>query len=136
MDLGSALALVTATDPAGHDLSHTGEDNDQGIMKPVLITQRGRRGGGIAMMSEQPKHAAKLFGENFELAVSSCMRDECALFEELNFVWREAQAEANLAYEAWRRSPCLEAYAVYRAAQDQADAAQDDLADCWQQLAA
>jgi hypothetical protein len=64
------------------------------------------------------------------------MRHECALFEELNFVWREAQAEANLAYEAWRRSPWLEVYAVYRAAQDQADAAQDDLAVCWQQLAA
>jgi hypothetical protein len=89
------------------------------------------------MMSEQPKTAfAKLFAEKSALAVSSRMRHECALFEELNFVWREAQAEANLAYEAWRRSPCLEAYAVYRAAQDQADAAQDDLADCWQQLAA
>jgi hypothetical protein len=89
------------------------------------------------MMSEQPKTAfAKLFAEKSALAVSSRMRHECALFEELNFVWREAQAEANLAYEASRRSPCLEAYAVYRAAQDRADAAQDDLADCWRQLAA
>lgn len=89
------------------------------------------------MMSEQRKNAvAKLFRENFELALSNRMRDECALFEELNFVWREAQAEANLAYEAWRRSPCLEAYTAYRAAQDRADAAQDDLADCWRQLAA
>ena len=88
-------------------------------------------------MSEQPKTAfAKLFAENSELAVSTRMRHECALFEELNFVRREAQAEANLAYEAWRRSPCLEAYTAYRAAQDQADAAQDDLADCWEQLAA
>ena len=88
-------------------------------------------------MSEQPKDAvAKHFGEDSELAVSSQMHHECALFEELNFVWREAQAEANLAYEAWRTSPCLEAYTVYRAAQDQADAAQDDLADCWRQLAA
>jgi hypothetical protein len=114
-----------------------GEDNDQGIMNPLLITQAGSRGGGIAMMSEQPKNAVgKLFGENFEIAVSGRMRHECALFEELNFVWREAQAEANLAYEAWRRYPCLEAYAVYRAAQDQADAAQDGLADCWRQLAA
>jgi hypothetical protein len=89
------------------------------------------------MMSEQPKDAvAKLFGEDCGLAVSSRMRDECALFEELNFVWREAQAEANLAYEASRRSPCLDAHAVYRAAQDRADAAQDDLADCWRELAA
>jgi hypothetical protein len=89
------------------------------------------------MMSDQPEtEFAELFGENFELAVSSRMHRECALFEELNFVRREAQAEATLAYEAWRRSPCLEAYAVFRAAQDRADAAQDDLADCWQQLAA
>jgi hypothetical protein len=107
------------------------------MMNPLLITQQAGRGGGIAMMSEQPRTAVdKLYGEDFELAVSSPMRHKCALFEELNFVWREAQAEANLAYEAWRRSPCLEAYTAYRAAQDQADAAQDDLADCWQQLAA
>jgi hypothetical protein len=89
------------------------------------------------MMSEQQKNAlAKLFREDCEFAVSSRLRDECALFEELSFVRREAQAEADLAYEAWRSSPCLDAYAVYRAAQDRADAAQDQLADCWQQRAA
>lgn len=52
-----------------------------------------------------------------------------ALLEELRFVRREAQAEANLAYEDWRARPCGERYGVYRAAQDRADAAQDRLAD-------
>jgi hypothetical protein len=52
-----------------------------------------------------------------------------AIFEELAFVRREAQAEANLAYDEWRRDPGTDAYFVYRAAQDRADAALDALAD-------
>jgi hypothetical protein len=52
-----------------------------------------------------------------------------ALLEELRFVRREAQAEANLAYEDWIAYPSGERYVVYRAAQDRADAAQDQLAD-------
>ena len=52
-----------------------------------------------------------------------------ALLEELRFVRREAQAEANLAYEDWVVQPRGERYTVYRAAQDRADAAQDQLAD-------
>jgi acyl-CoA reductase-like NAD-dependent aldehyde dehydrogenase len=52
-----------------------------------------------------------------------------ALLEESRFVRREAQAEANLAYEDWVALPSGERYAVYRAAQDRADAAQDQLAD-------
>jgi len=51
-----------------------------------------------------------------------------AMFEELSFVRRETQIEANLAYEAWRERPCGDAYTVYLAAQDRADAAQDQLA--------
>jgi acyl-CoA reductase-like NAD-dependent aldehyde dehydrogenase len=52
-----------------------------------------------------------------------------ALLEELRFVRREAQAEANLAYRDWAARPVGERYAVYRAAQDRADAAQDQLAN-------
>jgi hypothetical protein len=52
-----------------------------------------------------------------------------AMLEELAFVRREAQVEANLAYDAWRRDPGADGYFVYRAAQDRADAAQDALAD-------
>jgi hypothetical protein len=47
---------------------------------------------------------------------------------ELQFVRREAQAEADLAYQAWCREPGGDGYVVYRAAQDRADAAEDDLA--------
>jgi acyl-CoA reductase-like NAD-dependent aldehyde dehydrogenase len=50
------------------------------------------------------------------------------IFHELAYVRREAQAEADLAYEAWGRSAGRDRYAVYRAAQDRADAAQDELA--------
>jgi hypothetical protein len=53
---------------------------------------------------------------------------ERAIFEEFSFARREAQAEANLAYDAWHVSRTIESYAVYRAAQDRADAAQDALA--------
>ena len=59
-----------------------------------------------------------------------------ALFEELNFVRREAQAEADEAYADWRMLSSRDSYAVYRAAQDRADAAQDDLAALAAQLAA
>jgi hypothetical protein len=50
------------------------------------------------------------------------------VFCELDFVRGEAQAEAELAYDAWRRMPGRAGYAVFRAAQDRADAAQDQLA--------
>jgi hypothetical protein len=42
-------------------------------------------------------------------------------------IWSAARAEANLAYDAWCRKPGREAYAVYRAAEDRADAAEDAL---------
>jgi putative AlgH/UPF0301 family transcriptional regulator len=42
--------------------------------------------------------------------------------------WSAARAEANLAYEEWCARPGTEAYLVYRAAEDRADAAERDLA--------
>jgi hypothetical protein len=42
--------------------------------------------------------------------------------------WRDAEDEALEAYLLWRAAPAGETYAVYRAAQDRADAAQDTLA--------
>jgi hypothetical protein len=42
-------------------------------------------------------------------------------------IWSAARAEANLAYDAWSRARTREAYAVYRAAEDRADAAEDAL---------
>ena len=43
-------------------------------------------------------------------------------------VWSAARAEANLAYDAWREAPGRMTYAVYRAAEDRADAAEQTLA--------
>jgi hypothetical protein len=51
----------------------------------------------------------------------------CWAVDELVQVWRDAHANAELAYEHWRISPGSDAYAVYRAAQDRADAAQHAL---------
>jgi hypothetical protein len=52
------------------------------------------------------------------------------MFDELSYSWRAAQREASDAYELWTELPGRDAYAVYRAAQDRADEAQDAL---WQQ---
>jgi len=49
--------------------------------------------------------------------------------EEVFVIWSAARAEANEAYEAWCDSPCRSAYAVYRAAEDRADAAEAELAN-------
>ena len=48
--------------------------------------------------------------------------------DELAYGWRTAQDEAVAAYEAWRATPGRTAHAVYSAAQDRADHAQDVLA--------
>jgi hypothetical protein len=50
------------------------------------------------------------------------------LVDELLFCWREAADEAACAYRQWRERPGRQAYAVYRAAADRADAAQRELA--------
>lgn len=47
---------------------------------------------------------------------------------ELFTIWSVARAEANLAFDAWSAAPGPDSYASYRAAEDRADAAQDDLA--------
>ena len=44
--------------------------------------------------------------------------------DELFVLWSAARAEANVAYDAWCSEPGLDAYAVYRAAEDRADAAE------------
>ena len=50
-------------------------------------------------------------------------------------VWSAARAEANLAYDAWCAERTRDAYAVYRASEDQADAAEADLAALTEVLA-
>ena len=49
--------------------------------------------------------------------------------DELFTIWSAARAEANLAYSAWCDVPGGDAYTVYRAAEDRADAAEQALAD-------
>jgi hypothetical protein len=48
--------------------------------------------------------------------------------DELFVIWAAARAEANLAYEAWCADRTRDGYSVYRAFEDQADAAEADLA--------
>jgi hypothetical protein len=48
--------------------------------------------------------------------------------DELFVLWSAARAEANIAYDAWCSEPGRLAYAVYRAAEDRADAAETALA--------
>jgi hypothetical protein len=60
------------------------------------------------------------------------LRDEADLAwwrDELALVWHAAQLDAVSAYCAWSESPGGTAYTAYRAAQDRADSAQDELAD-------
>lgn len=49
------------------------------------------------------------------------------LLAELTCAWRDAQAEATAAYKHWHRASGREAYVVYVASQDRADAAQRTL---------
>jgi hypothetical protein len=62
------------------------------------------------------------------LALALAERSEHWITAELRDVWRAAQAQADEAYCYWRDRPGAAAYAVYRAAQDRADAAQEHLA--------
>jgi hypothetical protein len=48
--------------------------------------------------------------------------------EEAFVLWSAARAEANLAYDDWCVAPGSDGYAVYRAAEDRADAAEQELA--------
>jgi hypothetical protein len=47
--------------------------------------------------------------------------------DEVFVLWSAARAEANIAYDDWCARPGSEAYAVYRAAEDRADAAEAEL---------
>ncbi len=76
-----------------------------------------------------------LAGESREFALAQPSAHDYALLEELSFIRREAQAEANLAYFDWRQRPGRDTWVVFLAAQDRADAAQDALASWSRQTA-
>ena len=54
-----------------------------------------------------------------------------SLYACLWHAWDEARAESRIAFEDWSDRGGREAYLVYRAAEDRADAAQDALASCY-----
>jgi hypothetical protein len=63
-----------------------------------------------------------------ELVFSRDVSPTASMFDCLRVAWDEAQSEADCAYEAWCCEDSVDAYVVYRAAQDRADAGQDALA--------
>ena len=63
-----------------------------------------------------------------ELVFASDLPAGASLFECLWLAWEEARSEGHCAYHEWQRAGGVDAYIVYRAAQDRADAAQDALA--------
>jgi hypothetical protein len=70
-------------------------------------------------MSKQDRAASIL--------VVAAEADAAWFADELTYAWRSAQDEAVSAYRGWCESPGPSEYAVYRAAQDRADQAQDVL---------
>jgi hypothetical protein len=72
----------------------------------------------------------QLLGHRLDADSEPTTADSVWLRDELSDAWWAAQAEARAAYDYWRRVPDADGYAIYRAAQDRADEAQDAL---WQQ---
>jgi hypothetical protein len=79
----------------------------------------------LATMAAYPVSVTPRADTGRFLAPADDLRDR----DELYVLWSAARAEANIAYDAWRAFPGLDAYAAYRAAEDRADAAQDALAE-------
>ena len=65
---------------------------------------------------------------DIDMAAIAAEGDAVWFRDELAYAWRAAQDEAVAAYRAWQELPGSNEYAVYRAAQDRADQAQDVLA--------
>ncbi len=70
----------------------------------------------------------RIGGEKRDFLITRPSTRDYTMLEELSSARRTAQAEADRAYRRWTRTPNEETYAAYRAAQDRADAAQDQLA--------
>jgi acyl-CoA reductase-like NAD-dependent aldehyde dehydrogenase len=83
-------------------------------------------------MSEDYSHraAVRLRGEDRTFEIIRPTTGRKGPLEELASARRAAQAAANEASDDWSRRRTSDAYAVYRATQDRADAVQDRLAAC------
>jgi hypothetical protein len=62
-----------------------------------------------------------------DIRVLAAEADAVWFADELTYAWRSAQDAAVVAYQGWCESPGPSDYAVYRAAQDRADQAQEVL---------
>lgn len=81
------------------------------------------------MTTRELRHLLEHVEDTCEIVLRSPQRDAALCdIDELQAVWFVARAEANLAYDAWGEAPGALAYAVYRAAEERADAAEDALA--------
>jgi hypothetical protein len=65
-----------------------------------------------------------------ELVFSCEVPPAASMLGRMRLAWQDAQSEARCTYEDWRGRGGADAYLIYRAAQDRADAAQDALAHC------
>ena len=78
----------------------------------------------------------RIGGEKRDFLIVRSRTRDYTFLEELSSARRAAQAEADRAYRRWTRAPSEERYVTYRAAQDRADAAQDQLATWCRRCAA
>ena len=84
--------------------------------------------GSMSHEQHERRMRLRIGGEKREFLIVRSSARDYTLLEELSCARRAAQAEADLAYRRWTRAPTEERYVAYRAAQDRADAAQDQLA--------
>jgi hypothetical protein len=79
------------------------------------------------MSSERLQTCFQALRFSGELVLTSAFADTLD-DDPLRCAWAAAEADAALAYDAWRSTPDRASFTVYRAAADRADAAQDALA--------
>jgi hypothetical protein len=80
------------------------------------------------MSAKDLKDLLEHLDDTHEIVLGPVSEPDDPVDEELLFCWRDAEDEAATAYQLWRERPGAEAFSVYRAAADRADAAQAALA--------
>jgi hypothetical protein len=81
------------------------------------------------MSSERLQVCFQALRSTGELVLTGAFAADTLDEDPLRCAWAAAEADAALAYDAWLEMRDGRAFAVYRAAADRADAAQDALAD-------
>jgi hypothetical protein len=87
------------------------------------------------MSAQDLKDLLEHLEDTREIVLADGRAESTQRLGELYAVWCAARAESNLAFEAWSDAPGGEAYAVYLAAEDRADAAEAALAGAADALA-